>query len=112
MDKGLTKTGVDYVWLIPSKRNWFVDMVIKADTAAYKQPYVLADSLRRWFDKMAAAAGIPKVVYKDGTEGAYNMRSVRCYKATRWVQARAEYKAMGWPWPPPNPLQHTTPHLA
>ena len=112
MDKGSTKTGVDYVWLIPSKRNWFVDKVKAADISAFKVDYVLADSLRKWFDKMRDEAGIPKVVDKDGKKGAHNMRSVRCYKATRWVQACAEYKAMGWPWPPPNPLQHTTPHLA
>lgn len=43
--------------------------------------------------------------------GKYNMRSVRCYHATRWVKICADYKFMEWDDPPPNPLQHVKPGL-
>ena len=58
---------------------------------------------------MLAKAGIPK--NPRGSHGYYNMRSVRCYKATKWVQICTEYDVMGWDMKPDNPLQHTTAKL-
>ena len=58
---------------------------------------------------MRKEAGVTKL---GPNKGVHNMRSVRCYKATRWVQICAEYAVMGWDMPPLNPLQHTTPWLA
>ena len=58
---------------------------------------------------MRKEAGVTKL---GPNKGVHNMRSVRCYKATRWVQLCAEYTVMGWDMPPLNPLQHTTPYLA
>lgn len=58
---------------------------------------------------MLAKAGIPK--NPRGTHGYHNMRSVRCYKATKWVQICTEYDVMGWDMKPDNPLQHTTAKL-
>ena len=105
-----TKTHKHYTWLIPRKRNWFVKLVQAADTSCCGKVAFLADNITPWFHRIRDEAGVPS---KEGPNlGNYNLRSVRCYQATKWVKLCAEYKVMGWDMPPENPLQHTTPALA
>lgn len=41
MTERLTKTHRNYIWLIPSKRNWFVNFVKKADVSCFSKPFFL-----------------------------------------------------------------------
>jgi hypothetical protein len=110
MDKLETKTSKHYTWLIPSKRDWFVDAVKKADTACMRTHASLHLSVGPTFHSLREEAGL--AAEEGAFMGKYNMRSARCYQATKWVQNKADFKEMGWEDEPPNPLQHTTPRLA
>ena len=105
-----TKTRQDYGWLIKKKRNWFVEMVRRADCSTIGSLGVFQNSLGAAFHDIRQKAGVGECA---GTHGSrVNLRSARCYRATKWVQLSAEYRAMKWDDDiPPNPLQHTTPHL-
>ena len=110
MVSSATKTHKYYTWLIPRKRNWFVKLVQAADTSSCGKASFLSDSIGPWFHKIRDEAGVPS--HEGPNRGKYNMRSVRCYQATKWVKLCTEFKVMGWEMPPENPLQHTTPALA
>ena len=104
-----TKTRVDYCWLIPVKKNWFITLWKDLDICNFKSDKHLYDQLDYWYGKIRKDAGVPAQFDEYG--GKYNMRSVRCYHATKWVRTVADYKFMEWDDPPPNPLQHVKPTL-
>lgn len=106
-----TKTRMQtYRWFLPEKRNWFAKLVLKADAKAhYNRVQHLQNAMTHEFTFVRNSAGIGRGP-KHG-HGDWNMRSARCWKATRWVQLCTVWDCMGWKVPPPNPLQHTTPRL-
>jgi len=91
MEAERTKTKRKYEWFIPKKRSWFVEMVKSAENKGIRCVGPLIDAIRECFDKVKRGAGVKEA---DGKK--INMRSARCYKATKWVQLCREYDCMGW----------------
>ena len=104
VSEDLSKTKIDYRWLLKTEDNIFYNVLMKVNNKVYKDSYRLFTGLDYWFEKVRGDAGVSQ---KDSKGGFLNMRSVRCHHATKWVMFRADMLFMKWNTAiPPNPLQH------
>ena len=110
-----TKTGIDYKWDIPAAANFAV--VLLRALHAYVPDLdkelgghaKFTRALKNWFVERVLKDTGHASRDAEGEEPAvpkYNMRSVRCYRGTEWVQRVLEAKRLKVA-RPPNPLQHT-----
>ena len=101
----ITKTNLDYFWLLPPKFDAIVACIFKHETTGFSNFKSLKDSLRSYFsNKVLRKAG---VVTRHNSKRLYSLRTIRAYRATEWVKLVMEYRIMGWKPEPPNPLSHT-----
>ena len=68
--------------------------MLAADTSSCGKVSFLSDNIGPWFHRIRDEAGVPP--HEGPNLGKYNMRSVRCYQATKWVKLCTEYKVMEW----------------
>ena len=103
--KSFTKTKRDYTWYLPAS----IDDAIKrltvplVDLSSFKDYSTLYNALDYWFERRRRDAKVPEKPPK-GKKKVYNMRSVRCYHATKYVELKTEFEVMRWKCIPPNPL--------
>ena len=83
---------------------WLVKAIKKTPNCGYKTPPAMKANLARFFkDHVMTKVPLKK---PNGDEMPQTMRSIRAKKATDWVRLCSEYKVMGFPDEPSNPLQH------
>lgn len=100
------KTKRDYFWLLPNEFDKVVPLILNHTNTGFNNYKVLNKSLRSFFSKQVLAkADVPM---SHAPMKMYNMRTLRAYRATEWMNLVAEYKIMRWEPLPPNPLQHET----
>ena len=109
-----TKTRRDYKWEIPTVDNSAVKLLraLQAYVPALEDKLgnraKFTKAIEDWFVKRVvkdvAAEYEDEEMFPEGVR--YNMRSVRCYRGTEWVQRVLEAKRLKVA-RPPNPLQHT-----
>ena len=57
----ITKTGIDYTWLIPEEANIFVQAILKLEGTGFDTYKVLKESLRQYFsDTVLPKASVPR----------------------------------------------------
>ena len=85
---------------------WLLKAIKKTPNCGYNNPPAMKANLARFF-KDQVMAQVPSLK-PNGEEMPQTMRSIRAKKATDWVRLCSEYKVMGFPDEPSNPLQHET----
>ena len=100
----ITKTSLDYFWLLPPKFDAVVSGILKHEATGFSSFKSLKDSLRSYFsNKVLRKAG---VLTRHKNRKLYSLRTIRAYRATEWVKLVMQYRVMGWKPEPPNPLSH------
>ena len=102
----ITKTGLDYTWILPDEATCFVAAIRELDGTGFADYEKLKDSLRSFFSHtVLPGARVPR---QSPTGELYSLRSLRCMRATEYVRLLLEYLVMGWEPKPLNPTNHTS----
>ena len=76
----ITKTDLDYFWLLSPKFDTIVTCILKHDSTGFSNFMGLKESLRSYFsNKILRKAG---VLTRHKNKKLYSLRSIRAYRAT------------------------------